>query len=328
MMGWYDAAVLRALTRRRRLRPRVRDARAGARGAWASRSPRALRSPTIAAIRAGRRIRAFRCCASTAPAGPRSRRSSRWPRIRRCCGPTTRVSPPTIPARPARSSRRSRGGVALFVAGPLGDQKPRVALPPGPDAAAQQRRRASWASVWARWWSRRPSSPRRPRTRRSHSPRSAYRPPPIDVRGACAGWVFAPLFHVAARQHNRRARACSRRRGFGGLRLLASPYELGVEVAARIRQPRRRAADAGRARERLARLSARARRLRRPAATRAAWPSTATEAALPFADAAVRVAGDAPRSAIRADLLQLAPSRSRAARAARTRPAAPRTRPR
>ena len=61
-----------------------------------------------------------------------------------------------------------------------------------------------------------------------------FPPPPIDVRGACAGWVFAPLFHLAARTTLASESVLAAAR-FGGLRVLASPYELGVEVAARIR---------------------------------------------------------------------------------------------
>jgi hypothetical protein len=63
----------------------------------------------------------------------------------------------------------------------------------------------------------------------------AYRPPAIDVRAACAGYLFAPFYYVVARQTLPSESVLAAAR-LGGLRLLASPYELGVEVAARIRQ--------------------------------------------------------------------------------------------
>jgi len=129
-----------------------------------------------------------------------------------------------------------RGGIALFLAGPLGDQNPRV--PPAAtapaDPAAQQRDArelgeklgalvvdaADLASV------------------SEEAPvafaETAYPLPPIDVNAACAGWIFAPFFYAMAWKTLPSESVLAAAR-FGSLRVLASPYELGVEVAARIR---------------------------------------------------------------------------------------------
>jgi hypothetical protein len=61
-----------------------------------------------------------------------------------------------------------------------------------------------------------------------------FEAPPIEVRAACVAWVFAPAFLMAAELTFPRESVLAAAR-LGGLRLLASPYELGVDVAARIR---------------------------------------------------------------------------------------------
>ena len=129
-----------------------------------------------------------------------------------------------------------RGGVALFVAGPLGDQKPRLATPdPAPDDAAAQERSARELGERL---GRLVVEAAELATPELDAPvgflEAPFPLPPIDVRDACAGWVFAPLYHLAAVNTFPRQSVLAAAR-LGGLRLLASPYELGVEVAARIR---------------------------------------------------------------------------------------------
>jgi hypothetical protein len=147
----------------------------------------------------------------------------------------TRLSP-DFPGAARERVETLRGGVALFVAGPLGDQAPGVdtapAQPAEPAAAQRQARSlgerlgdavADAAAVAA------------PDPDAAVAFREArYRPPAIDVRDACAGWIFAPFFHWAARANLPSESVLAAAR-LGALRLLASPFELGVEVAARIR---------------------------------------------------------------------------------------------
>jgi hypothetical protein len=128
-----------------------------------------------------------------------------------------------------------RGGVALFVTGPLGDQEPRLPSPAEPDDLAAQERIArelgeklgTLVVEAAELATPAPDAP-------VGFAEIRFPLPPIDVRNACAGWIFAPLLHLAARNTFPSESVLSAAR-LGGLRLLASPYELGVEVAARIR---------------------------------------------------------------------------------------------
>jgi hypothetical protein len=124
----------------------------------------------------------------------------------------------------------------LFVAGPLGDQNPRIPSPvaDATDVAAQQRsareigeKLGALVVEAAELASAVVDAP-------VAFAEVRYTPPAIDVRAACAGWIFAPFFYVAARTQFPSESVLAAAR-FGGLRLLASPYELGVEVAARIR---------------------------------------------------------------------------------------------
>jgi hypothetical protein len=129
-----------------------------------------------------------------------------------------------------------RGGVALFVAGPLGDQKPRLAPPaPAPEDAAAQARSARELGERLGTLVAEAAELATPAADAPVGFAEVRLPlPPIDVRNACAGWIFTPLFHLAARNTIPTDSPLAAAR-FGGLRLLASPYELGVEVAARIR---------------------------------------------------------------------------------------------
>ena len=151
-------------------------------------------------------------------------------------GPDNARLSPDYPGAARELVDARRGGVALFLAGPLGDQKPRVATPAaGPmDPAAQQRsarelgeRLGTLVVEAAELASPAPDAP-------VGFAEVRFEPPPLDVREACAGWVFAPLFYLAARSTIPSETVLAAAR-LGGLRLLASPYELGVEVAARIR---------------------------------------------------------------------------------------------
>lgn len=129
-----------------------------------------------------------------------------------------------------------RGGVALFLAGPLGDQKPHLAgEPEWPDEVARQvetaRRlgEALAARVLAAARSATPIA-----DARVAFASAAWELPPIDVRASCAFWVGAPLLSLLGRAFfPERAPLVAIR--LGGLRVFASPLELGVEVAAALR---------------------------------------------------------------------------------------------
>jgi single-strand selective monofunctional uracil DNA glycosylase len=150
-----------------------------------------------------------------------------------------RLSPDYPGAARARVESR-RGGLAIFLAGPLGDQNPalpgatlatdEVELPLPEQLAALEAyggvlgdRVAEIAGgvdtgdaalgFEAREWAL----------------------PPVDVRIGCVGWVLGPLLHATARRSlSRSARIVALR--LGPLDLLASPFELGVEVAAHLRE--------------------------------------------------------------------------------------------
>ena len=222
----------------RRLRPRVRHARAGARRRGrrdrlephARREPpppgRAHRSEHPGAARRRRQRR------------PRSRRSSRWPRIPPCCGPTTRGSRPIIPARPARSSRRSAAASPCSWPGRSATRRPgsRACERTGRSRRLPEQRNARELGerlgtlVVEAAELRLARSERAGRIRRDAATRCR--------RSTCAGPAPAgssrrsSIWRRATRSPASRVLAAAR---LGGLRLLASPYELGVEVAARIR---------------------------------------------------------------------------------------------
>jgi hypothetical protein len=152
-------------------------------------------------------------------------------------GPENLRLSPDYPGAARALIEARRGGVALFVAGPLGDQKPRWggsaagrADPAARELGARElgARLGTLVVEAAELASPAEDAP-------VGFAEIAYQPPPVDVRAACAGWVLAPLFHFAARTtlSDRTLLAAAR---LAGLRLLASPFELGVEVAARIRR--------------------------------------------------------------------------------------------
>ena len=235
LMGWYDAAVLHALT-----------AAAGTALEYAARAlaPAALgvaiaSSPSLAENRrhpggpTDPSIPVLRIDGASGTPIATLFSLAAHPTV---LGPGNLSLSPDYPGAAREVVETRRGGVALFVAGPLGDQKPRVASPAdGPeDQAARQRdmrelgeRLGGLVVEAAELASPVPDAP-------VAFAEIGYQPPPIDVREACAGWVFAPLFHLAARYTISDPSLLAAAR-LGGLRLLASPYELGVEVAARIR---------------------------------------------------------------------------------------------
>ena len=57
----------------------------------------------------------------------------------------------------------------------------------------------------------------------------------MEVQGRCAWWVGKPLLHLAAHRFLPQAAPIAALR-LGDLRILASPFELGVEVAEAIRR--------------------------------------------------------------------------------------------
>jgi hypothetical protein len=129
-----------------------------------------------------------------------------------------------------------RGGVALFLAGPLGDQKPYLAgEPEWPEDVARQletaRRHgeALAARVLAAARDAQPDA-----GARVAFASEAWTLPPIDVRATCAFFVGAPLLHLVGRGFFP-ARTPLVAVRLGRLRLFASPLELGVEVAAALR---------------------------------------------------------------------------------------------
>jgi hypothetical protein len=151
-------------------------------------------------------------------------------------GPANLLLSPDYPGAAREAVEARRGGIALFVAGPLGDQAPRVATAEDwpADAEAQQRN--------ARELGERLGALVVEATELAEPTGDApvafaetrHLPPALDVRDACAAWLLAPLLHAAARLTLPQETVLAAAR-LGGLRLLASPYELGVEVAARIR---------------------------------------------------------------------------------------------
>jgi hypothetical protein len=151
-------------------------------------------------------------------------------------GPENAHLSPDFPGAARARVEARRGGIALFVAGPLGDQKPRWTAPEAGSQDADARRQG------AREMGERLGALVVEAAELASPAEDApvgfaeidYRPPPIDVREACAGWIFGPLFHLAARITISEQTVLAAAR-LGGLRLLASPFELGVEVAARIR---------------------------------------------------------------------------------------------
>jgi hypothetical protein len=144
---------------------------------------------------------------------------------------------PDYPGAARAAVEARRGGVAIFVAGPLGDQAPR--LPGGegwPDAAAARLRDVQelggrLGALVAE-------------TAAAAEPRGAdalayaevrFRLPPVAVRPVCAAFLLAPLLRAAARDALPREATLAALRA-GPLLLLASPFELGVEVAGAIRE--------------------------------------------------------------------------------------------
>ena len=307
-MGWYDPAVLHALTAAagtaleyatRALAPATLGVAIASSPALAEnrRHPGGPTDPSIPGA-AGRRRQRRR----------RSRRSSRWPRIPTVLGPENERLSPDYPGAARALVEARRGGVALFVAGPLGDQKPAGRdsrrRAGGSGRAGAQRARAGRAAGHAGGRGGRAGLARRGRAGRVRRDAATRRRRSTCGTPARAG--SSRRCSTSRRGTRSPARAVLAAARLGGLRLLASPYELGVEVAARIRSrvpgPLMLVAHAN---DWLGYLL-------EPADFAAGGYESCLafhgdDAALPFADAAVAAPGGAPRSAIRADLLQLAP---------------------
>ena len=235
LMGWYDAAVLRALT-----------AAAGTALEYATRAlaPAALgvaiaSSPSLAENRrhpggpTDPSLPVLRVDGASGTAIATLFSLAAHPTV---LGPGNAHLSPDYPGAARERVEAQRGGVALFVAGPLGDQQPGVPTPAAgqEDPAAQQRSARELGERLGRLVAEAAELASPAEDAPVAFAESGYQPPPIDVRGACAGWVFAPLLHAAARITISGETVLAAAR-LGGLRLLASPYELGVEVAARIR---------------------------------------------------------------------------------------------
>lgn len=142
---------------------------------------------------------------------------------------------PDYPGAARTRIEAGRGGVALFLAGPLGDQKPWLAgepeWPADVERQAETARRLGEAlgeRVLAARADARPGDALAWRARR-------WPLPPVDVNAACAYYVGAPLLYLAAREFLPEETPIVALR-LGPLRLLASPFELGVEVAAALRE--------------------------------------------------------------------------------------------
>jgi neutral ceramidase len=130
---------------------------------------------------------------------------------------------PDYPGAARQRVEALRGGVALFLAGPLGDQNPVTSDPPPQGAYTLGARLGDRVAAIADAITPDPDAPLAFAT-------DAFELPPVDVRIRCAGILLGPIFHRSAtRLLPDRARLDALR--LGPLRLLASPFELGVEVA-------------------------------------------------------------------------------------------------
>jgi hypothetical protein len=143
---------------------------------------------------------------------------------------------PDYPGAARRRVEARRGGVALFLAGPLGDQKPH--FPGEPEWPEDVARQVETARLLGEALGDRVLRAARgarldPAARLTAIHRTLALPP-VDVRASCVGYVGAPLLHVVARRFLPESTPLVALR-LGELRLLASPFELGVEVAAAIR---------------------------------------------------------------------------------------------
>jgi hypothetical protein len=152
--------------------------------------------------------------------------------------PENRALSPDYPGSARRQVERQRGGLALFLAGPLGDQNPSL---PGSelldDSAPLAGRLEATAEVGARLGDRvveiadgiTPiASPGLAWQRRD------FELPRIDVRIGCAGYVLGPVLHRAARRLLSSHAPIDALR-LGELLILATPFELSVDVAREIR---------------------------------------------------------------------------------------------
>jgi single-strand selective monofunctional uracil DNA glycosylase len=137
-----------------------------------------------------------------------------------------------------------RGGLAIFLAGPLGDQNPTL---PGATLATDDpdlplpAQLAGLAAYGAALGDRVAgiAGGIEPGDAALAFHVREWPLPPVDVRIGCVGYLLGPLLHATARRSlSRSAHVVALR--LGPLDLLASPFELGVEVAAslRARHPR------------------------------------------------------------------------------------------
>lgn len=151
-------------------------------------------------------------------------------------GPTNQRISPDYPGAARRRVEELRGGTALFLAGPLGDQKPHLdGEPEWPDDLERQ---AETARVVGQALADRvaaAAADARPAERTDVSAaQQVWHLPPIDVKASCVAYVGAPLLWMVARMWMPETTRLAALR-LGDLRILASPLELGVEVAANVR---------------------------------------------------------------------------------------------
>lgn len=152
-------------------------------------------------------------------------------------GPTNQRISPDYPGAARRRVERLRGGTALFLAGPLGDQKPHLdGEPEWPDDVERQAANARLLGEALGDRVAAAAADARPAARTDvRAARQVWRLPPIDVKASCAGYLGAPVLWLVARSFLPPTAPLDALR-IGDLRILASPLELGVEVAADVRR--------------------------------------------------------------------------------------------
>ncbi len=144
---------------------------------------------------------------------------------------------PDYPGAARRRVETLRGGLAIFLAGPLGDQKPHFA--DEPEWPEDLDRQARTATLIGEALGEAVASALEGAPRAADAPVHAvtreWSLPPVDVRASCAYWIGAPVLHWIARDFLPEVTPLVALR-LGGLRLFASPLELGVEVADALRR--------------------------------------------------------------------------------------------
>jgi hypothetical protein len=154
--------------------------------------------------------------------------------------PENRALAPDYPGAARARIEAEHGGVAIFLAGPLGDQNP--VSPDGPlwldDPSLPLARQVEATNRLGERLGERVAA-LASALPLEEAPALAWQErlwklPPVDVRVRCVGWVLGPLLHQTARRSlSREARIATVR--LGELRVLGSPFELAAGVAAELR---------------------------------------------------------------------------------------------